>query len=155
MRVADLMITNVVSCSAGEALSCAAQRMWDRDLGWLPVVDARQRVVGVVTDRDICMAAFTQGRRLTDIPVSAAMARQVASCTEREDILPVERRMAARQVRRMPVVDDDDVLIGAIALADLARAFGQRGAVTAGAVAEVLAGVGEARHTDDEAEHAA
>jgi CBS-domain-containing membrane protein len=82
------------------------------------------------------MAAFTQGRRLTEIPVAAAMARQVESCTEREDIIPVERRMAARQVRRMPVVDDDDVLIGVIGLADLARAFDQRRAGTAGAVAE-------------------
>jgi CBS domain-containing protein len=148
MHVSELMSTGAVSCAPDEPLSCAAQRMWDRDIGWLPVVTARGRVVGVITDRDICMAGYTQGRPLAEIHVDAAMARDVACCMPREDVDAIERRMTARQVRRLPVVDDDEVLVGVITLGDLARASRARGSVAAGAVAAVLAGVGEHRRRD-------
>ena len=143
MHVAELMTTRVVSCTEHDDLSRAAQLLWDHDLGCVPVVDAHGRVVGVVTDRDICMAGYTQGRPLSDIPVAVAMARDVVCCTEREDVVAVERRMAARQVRRLPVVDDDGDLMGIVSLADLAKASARGAPVPAGAVAAVLAGVGE------------
>jgi CBS domain-containing protein len=149
MHVSDLMTTGAASCSAAEPMSCAARRMWERDIGWLPVVDDRGGLVGAITDRDICMAAYTQGRPLAELRVEVAMARDVARCTPREELVAIERRMAARQLRRLPVVDDDGVLIGVITLADLARASLARGAVAAGAVAAVLAAIGEPHHRDD------
>jgi CBS domain-containing protein len=61
MKVSDLMTTAVRSCGTGDNLQLAAQIMWESDCGIVPVVDGDGRVVGVITDRDICMAAYTQG----------------------------------------------------------------------------------------------
>jgi CBS domain-containing protein len=121
MQVMDLATRNVVSCRADDPLSRAAQLMWDHDIGCVPVVDDRGGVIGMVTDRDIAMAALTQGRALADIPTAIAMARNVVWCTPREEVRCVEQRMAAHQVRRVPVVDDDGDLVGILSLADLAR----------------------------------
>jgi CBS domain-containing protein len=121
MQVIDLATRSVVSCRADDRLSLAAQLMWDHDIGCVPVVDERGGVVGMVTDRDVAMAALTQGRALADIPTATAMARDVVWCTPREDVRCVELRMAAHHVRRVPVVDDDGDLVGILTLADLAR----------------------------------
>ena len=62
MKVRDLMSRPVQTCRSNESLNAAAQKMWDEDIGAVAVVDDKNRVVGVVTDRDLCMAAYTQGR---------------------------------------------------------------------------------------------
>lgn len=70
MNASELMTETVQSCSASDSLQRAAQIMWDRDCGVVPVVDGDNCVVGMVTDRDIAMAAYTQGQPLWLIPVS-------------------------------------------------------------------------------------
>lgn len=121
MQVQDAMTREVVSCSIGDTLCVAAQRMWDHDCGAMPVVDADGRLAGMITDRDICMAAYTQGRPLHEIPVTGAMARQVFSCYADDRIEEAEAVMAEKQVRRLPVVDDFNVPIGMLSLSDIAR----------------------------------
>src|SRR5688500_1982341 len=74
MRVAELMTTAVVSCGPQDTLARAAQMMWDRDIGCVAVADEARRVIGMITDRDICMAALIQGRALDAIAVDTAMA---------------------------------------------------------------------------------
>jgi len=64
MNASDVMTKTVRSCSAGDSLQRAAQLMWEGDCGSVPVVDSDNRVVGILTDRDIAMAAYTQGRPL-------------------------------------------------------------------------------------------
>lgn len=120
MIVADLMSRGVVSCGPNDSLARAAQLMWDADCGCLPVVDA-DRVIGMITDRDVCMAAYTQERLLRDAQVSEAMAHEVFACLPDDSLAEVEGIMRLRHVRRLPVIDLDGRLVGLISLNDLAR----------------------------------
>lgn len=116
------MCTEVVVCSPHDSLHRAAQLMWDHNVGWLPVCgDHHRRVAGVITDRDICMAAFLQRQTLMDIRVADVMTTQVESCNPPDSLDEAGRRMCARQVRRLPVLDERGALVGMISLADLAR----------------------------------
>lgn len=123
MQVEKLMTRHVRSCSPGDTLERAAQLMWDGDCGCLPVCvsDGVNRVVGVITDRDICMSALFQGKSLHELQVSDAMAKQLLSCKASDAIADVRKTMREARIRRLPVLDDQGVLIGIIGLADLAR----------------------------------
>jgi signal-transduction protein with cAMP-binding, CBS, and nucleotidyltransferase domain len=79
------------------------------------------RVIGMITDRDICMAAYMQGRRLHDIPVAIAMSKEVYSCRPTDSLAVALKVMQTNQVHRLPVVDQDDRIVGILSLADVAR----------------------------------
>ena len=121
MNVGQLMTQSVRSCRAEDTLNMAAQIMWDNDCGCVPVVDAERRVIGMLTDRDACMAAYTQGGPLRALKVSAAMSKKVVSCRPEDTLAAAEGLMKAKQIRRLPVVDADAHLIGIISLNDIAR----------------------------------
>jgi CBS domain-containing protein len=121
MKVSELMTTDVRSCWSTEPLDRAAKLMWEFDCGSLPVLDQNGRVIGMITDRDVCMAAYTQAQLLGRIPVSRAMSSELYSCNPDEELDKVEKRMRSHQVRRLPVVDDEGHLRGVLSLADIAQ----------------------------------
>jgi CBS domain-containing protein len=121
MNVSELMSTAAKSCGTHDNLQRAAQIMWENDCGVVPVVDGDGRVVGMITDRDICMAAYTQGQALWQIPVSNAMANQVYGVRETDPLEGVETLMRRVRVRRVPVLDGDGRLKGILSMNDLAR----------------------------------
>jgi CBS domain-containing protein len=121
MKVQELMSSDVVTCRPDDMLERAAQIMWEHDCGAVPVVDAESHVVGVITDRDVCMASYTQGRPLWQIPVSTACSHTVYSCTLSDSVQNAEKLMRTTQVRRLPVVDTEGKLWGVISLGDLAQ----------------------------------
>jgi CBS domain-containing protein len=98
----------------------AARIMWEHDCGIVPVVDAEGRPVGIVTDRDLCMAAYTRNEPLSRMPVRDVMAREIHCCRTDDDESAVHAAMRAYQVRRLPVVDADGRLQGIVSLNDLA-----------------------------------
>lgn len=120
MNVRDMMCDEVFTCRATESLECAARLMREHDCGSVPVVDEDNHVIGLVTDRDICMAACTQGLRLADIPVRTAMSQQIHVCSVHDEHETVERIMQEQRVRRVPVVDDERRLVGIVSLNDIA-----------------------------------
>jgi CBS-domain-containing membrane protein len=120
MKISQIMKTDVEACGVDDNLAAAASRMWDCDIGCLPVLDADGQLAGIVTDRDLCMAAFTRGERLQDIPVSIAMAKEVLSCSPDATLVEAEEVMRSGQVRRLPVIDSDGCLVGIVSLNDLA-----------------------------------
>jgi CBS domain-containing protein len=95
--------------------------MWERDCGALPVVDQEGRVAGMVTDRDICMAAYTQGRPIHAVPVEKVMAQHVFSCGANDSIEDAEAIMHQFHVHRLPVVDSEQHVVGVLSLDDLAQ----------------------------------
>lgn len=121
MKVSQLMKQNVETCFPEDSLSAAARKMWTRDIGCLPVVGLDSRVLGMITDRDICMSAFLQGQPIDHISVSTAMSREVFSCTPEHSIVDAEQMMRSHQVRRLPVLDLEGKLTGIISLNDLVR----------------------------------
>lgn len=120
MKIRDLMTIDVRTCSPADALSHAAAIMWDADCGCVPVVDAAQRVIGLITDRDVAMAAYFQQRCLDEITVDSAMSHDVVTCSPDDSPDSAELTMQDRRIRRLPVVDETGKLVGLISLADLA-----------------------------------
>lgn len=122
MKVSELMTRDVRVCRADESLAHAAELMWEHDCGIVPVVDDARRVEGVVTDRDICMAALHNGRPLHELLVTQAMARKPVFLTEDDDVTEAHELMRRARVRRLPVIDVQERLVGILSIQDLARA---------------------------------
>ncbi|MDF3071792.1 MAG: hypothetical protein K0R38_7393 [Polyangiaceae bacterium] len=120
-RVRDLMKRDPVTCGPSDDLSEAAKLMWEGDFGVVPVVDDQGRPIGMLTDRDVCMAAYKRGVSLRELTVESAMSRSVASCRPTDTMRLLMDAMATYQVRRLPVVDDAGKLVGIVSLADIAR----------------------------------
>jgi CBS domain-containing protein len=149
MQVKELMTKATIVCRPEDSAHHAAELMWKKDIGCMPVVDAEQRVVGMVTDRDICMAAYTQGQQLAWLPVSIAMSHTVHACAPSDSIAMAEELMRMHQVRRLPVILGGR-LVGMLSLNDLARATSSRRAGRTGhesldGVATTLARIGQPR----------
>lgn len=120
MQVEKIMTRDVASCTASDSLNRAAQLMWEHDCGCIPVVDGDKKLVGIVTDRDLTMAAYTQGKALAQIAVGDVMAHELHTCSAPETVAEVESRMREAQVRRLPVIDASGMLVGIVSLNDLA-----------------------------------
>lgn len=128
MKIAELMTRNVRPCSPRSSLAHAAQLMWDHDIGALPVVDDEQRVIGMITDRDICIAAATKHQDIAGIRVGEVTTGQVYSCKPEHDVREALKTFQQARVRRLPVVDDDGRLQGILSMNDIVlRAEGGRG----------------------------
>lgn len=124
MKIEDLMTRRVSACRPTDMLSDAAQLMRERDCGCVPVVseDGSRRVVGMLTDRDICLALYLRGAAPATVRVRDAMSREVRSIEPSATAAEAEALMREARVRRLPVVDGDQSLVGLVSLADLARA---------------------------------
>lgn len=127
MKVRELMSSEVHSCRTDDNLCVPARLLWEHDCGCVPVLDAQGVAVAMLTDRDICMAAYTSGRPLSELHARLAMSSALHSCRAEDEVEAVLERMRAQRVRRLPVVDADGRPIGLVSLNDLARAAAQPG----------------------------
>jgi len=143
------MTKSVASIGKNESLSAAAQLMWDCDCGAIPVLDEEGKVIGMVTDRDICMATWSRDASPSTVHVEAAMSRELYACSPNDTLASAESIMRSRQVRRIPVLDAERRLLGILSLADIARrgeASGARGSsneLAADRIAVTLANICE------------
>jgi CBS domain-containing protein len=119
MNVAEVMTRDVRTCAAHVSLDVAARAMWEGGVGCTPVVDHDRTLVGMITDRDVCMAAHTQGLPLVAMTVSDTMSRDPVTLAESSDLAQAATLMRDRHVRRLPVVDENGRLVGMLSLADL------------------------------------
>lgn len=119
MNIADFMTRGVHTVRPNDSLESAAAMMWEHDCGCAPVVDHEGRVLSMITDRDVCMAAFIQGKSLKDIPVASAMSRRLITCADDDTTSSVEAMMREHQIRRVPVVDGRGRLVGIVSLNDI------------------------------------
>jgi CBS domain-containing protein len=146
MIVERIMTRQVATCAPDDTLSRAAELMSEHDCGCLPVLDGESRVVGILTDRDICMTANERGEPLASISVRDAMSTHVRSCKSSDEIAEAELRMRTFRVRRMPVIDDGR-LVGLVSLDDVAlaaeRGQGKPGFPSAAEVVHTLAAMCE------------
>ena len=123
MNVQQLMTRDPACCTPTDTAREAAIIMRDRDCGSVPVIEDTdsRRLVGMITDRDIAVRGIADGRG-SDAPVRDLMSTEPSTVGELDDVRAVEQIMSQRQVRRVPVVDEQGRCIGIIAQADLARA---------------------------------
>ncbi len=146
MNVEDVMTKNVWTCRAGDSLSCAARLMWDHDIGAVPIVSEENKLVGIVTDRDLCMASYFSGERMCSVPLAHAMSKVVYTVESGQRLETAEELMRAKQIRRLPVLDGDRI-VGMITLGDLARAMSETRQITPTEVSATLAAIFAPRAT--------
>jgi predicted transcriptional regulator len=120
------MTANPDVCRPNESLTAAAGIMWHRDCGAVPVVDEQQRVVGIITDRDICIGVASLNARARGIRVSEVMSAHPLTCTEDDSVEYALKLMAERQIHRLPVTDVDGILVGIVSLGDLIHHTGKK-----------------------------
>jgi CBS domain-containing protein len=123
MQVRDVMTKDPACVTPGATIREAAQLMQRENVGIVPVVEEKgtNRLLGVVTDRDIAIRVVAEGRdggtRVSDVMSSS----RIRTCTLDDDVDEVMKAMANEQVRRIPIVDDRGALVGIVAQADIVR----------------------------------
>ena len=118
MNVQDIMTSDVQCCGPDTNLAAAAKMMWDSDCGALPVLNTNGQVLGMITDRDICMATATKNRPPSEITVWETTSGKAYTCRATDDVHTALDTMKRERVRRLPVVDDDGGFQGIIAMND-------------------------------------
>jgi CBS domain-containing protein len=119
MKVKDVMMRTAARCRPDTNLGAAVELMWTRNCGILPVVDAQDKLIGVITDRDICIALGTRSRLPGDIAVKDVASSHVYWCKSEDDVRSTLQIMAASKVRRLPVVNASGALEGILSMDDV------------------------------------
>jgi CBS domain-containing protein len=125
VKVQQMMNRAVCACHPEDSLNRAAQLMWDNSCGAMVVVDAYRKPIGFLTDRDICMAAYTRGKHLHELTVEGAMASRIVCCRVDDELTAAMDVMREKHVRRLPVVERDGTLAGILSLDDVAYEAGR------------------------------
>ena len=118
--IKDVMTSNPCSIDAGKSVAYAAKMMRDEDVGLAPIVEG-DKLIGMLTDRDIAIRVVAEGRDPGQVKVRDVASKQVVTIDPQQDLDEALRIMAKHQVRRLPVVEEDGKLVGVVAQADVAR----------------------------------
>jgi CBS domain-containing protein len=129
-RLRDVMTTGVETVAPGDTIRYAAEKMEALDIGSLPVCDG-ERLVGVLTDRDIAIRAVASGRDPNRTAVAEAMTPQLVFAYEEQPVADAVELMREHEIRRLPIVDRARRLVGIVALADLATRSEEPAALSA------------------------
>lgn len=119
MKVKEVMTPNATAIWLTESLADAAKLMWENDCGALPIIKDGRKVIGMITDRDVCMAAAMKSRNPSAISVEEIMTRQVYAAKPEENIDQALQTMREHQVRRLPVINADGELEGILSINDI------------------------------------
>lgn len=124
MKIHDLMTEDVIACGPDDNAALIAEICWKKGCGWVPILDADRKVLGVVTDRDIFIALGTRNCRASELRASDVMTKDVATVAACDDVLTALGIMLNHRVRRLPVVDASGRLEGIVSVHDIARESG-------------------------------
>lgn len=122
MKINEVMSRNPVCCLPSDSAQRVARIMCDQDVGSIPVVmdQESRKLVGMITDRDLCCSVIADGLDPKGTSVEKFMTLNPVTCRDAENVENCERLMQEHQIRRMPIVDSNDCVIGIVAQADLA-----------------------------------
>jgi CBS domain-containing protein len=120
IKIIEIMTREPELISPDASIKDAAKRMKNEDIGALPVGE-NDRLIGMVTDRDIAMRGVAEGRAPETTPVRDVMSEKILYCFEDDDIEDAAQCMAEHQVRRLPILNRDKRLTGIVSLADIAQ----------------------------------
>jgi CBS domain-containing protein len=118
--IKDVMTSDPCTIDAGKSVAYAAKMMRDEDVGLAPIVEG-DKLIGMLTDRDIAIRVVAEGRNPDQVTVAEVASQQVVTIDPQQDLAEALRIMAKHQVRRLPVVEEDGRLVGVVAQADIAR----------------------------------
>ena len=127
-HIRDVMTPNPECVSERDSIRDVARIMKDQDTGVVPVVDGR-RIIGLITDRDIVVRGLAEGKNLENVRVNELMTKSVRSVREDASVDEVLNMMSSAEIRRVPVVNSNDELVGIVSLGDIAAQGNQDGKV--------------------------
>ena len=137
-KCSEVMTKNPVCCVPGDRVAKVAQLMKNTDVGSVPIVEDEhsRRLVGIVTDRDLALKMVAEGRSALTAKAEEVMSVGMVTCRAEDDLEKALDAMSGKQLRRIPVVDDDGKIVGIIAQADVATRV-NRSEATASMVREI------------------
>jgi CBS domain-containing protein len=141
------MTADVEACRPETDCATVARMMWDRDCGFIPVVDQAGAPRGVVTDRDICIASATRGLLPQYMTAGQLMTYPVYTCRPDDGVIDALAVMKRFKVRRLPVISDTGALVGVLSLNDIVLATDRHAAPGANEILSTLAAICEKRAT--------
>ncbi|MBW7469895.1 CBS domain-containing protein [Marinobacter sp. M216] len=122
MSIKNIMHKNILCCDMESSLEQVATEMWNDDLGIVPVIDREKKLVGVITDRDIAIAAALKHKPLWDIAASELVEGKTCHfCHPEDDIHDVLKMMSEAQIRRVPIVNEQREVVGMVGVKDIAE----------------------------------
>ena len=121
MKVKDCMCGDICICTPDNSVCDCSKLMNEKHIGCVPVCDLENNIVGLVTDRDIVLRCIACDKDPKNTKLSEIMTCNICCCKPEQDILDVEDEMCKTQVRRIPVVDDNNKIVGILSLGDLAK----------------------------------
>jgi len=123
----EVMTKNPVCCRPDDMVAKVAQLMQSENIGSIPVIENEQtqKLVGIVTDRDLALKIVAKGHDAKSTKVEAVMTHQIVTCRAEDDLQKALEAMAEHQLRRIPIVDNDNKIVGIIAQADVATRVNQ------------------------------
>jgi CBS domain-containing protein len=138
MKVQEIMTKDPDCCLPSDSAQKAAKIMKQADVGVVPVVATGldQKVVGIVTDRDLCLSVVAEGSDPASVTLEKCMTGKIVSCQPNDDIQRAAQLMEENQIRRIPVVNEDNEIIGIVSLADIAQSAASRAGETLKEVSE-------------------
>ena len=119
MKVKEVMTPNAKAIWLTESLADAAKLMWENDCGVLPIIKDGRKVIGMITDRDICMGVAMRDTNPSSISVEEVMTGQVYSVAPEDDIEQALQTMQEHKIRRLPVVSPEGELEGILSMNDI------------------------------------
>jgi CBS domain-containing protein len=126
-KCSDVMTTNPVVCLPNDLVAKVAQVMKTEDVGPVPIVENQKtrKVVGMVTDRDLAVKMVAEGRDIKTTKAEEVMSHKIVTCRAEDDLQEALDAMSENQLRRIPVVDAEERIVGIIAQADIATRVNQ------------------------------
>jgi len=125
MKIKDIMHKGVEWVSPDTPVAAVAKKMQQYDIGAIPVGE-NDRLIGMITDRDIALRAVAEGKDISKLTARDVMSKGVVWCRDSENLGKAALTMESKQVRRMPVIDDNKRMVGMLSLGDLSQAASQR-----------------------------
>jgi len=119
MKVKDVMKTNVSFCSTEDSLMKAAEVMRHRDCGVVPIVDEDKKVVGMLTDRDLCLAVVARNRKASDVKTEELLRGKAIVCAAEDKLEDALRKMRKYQVKRLAAIGADGEVVGILSVTDV------------------------------------
>lgn len=119
MKVKDCMCSEVAYLTPESTVADCAKLMCNKHVGCIPVCDNNKTVVGLVTDRDVILRSIACDKDIKNTPISDIMTCKVCCCSPDEEVNEAEKKMSNEQIRRLPVVDENNKIVGIITLGDL------------------------------------
>ncbi len=120
MKIKDIMTREIACVDASSTAADAAKKMKDQNVGTVLVIDQNQ-LKGMLTDRAITTRAVAEDRDPKSLPVTDIMTKDIIGCSDEDDVFDALKTMGENKVRRLPVVDNEDHLVGVVSMSDIAE----------------------------------